>query len=96
LKLEEKIYDELKKVIDPETNIDVLSMGLIEGLVVDEDKGDVEVTFRPSSPFCPLGFKLGIDIKNSITNLNEVKNLKIYVKDFYQKDLLEKLLNEQK
>jgi len=85
--------NELSKVIDPETGIDVLSMGLITKLDVKDD-GKVYLVFRPSTPTCPLGFRLAFDIKNTLMGINSVKEIDMKVTDFVNADKLNQILSE--
>jgi len=50
---EEMIRDALSEVYDPEIGIDVVSLGLVYGVDVDE-KGLLTVEMTLTSPFCPL------------------------------------------
>ncbi len=56
------------KVMDPETGIDVVSMGLIKELELT-DSNKVNLIFSPSVPTCLLGFKLAFDIRNAIDEI---------------------------
>jgi len=60
--LKNKIINELQKVTDHETSIDVVSMGLIKDLSVTSE-GKVSFKFRPSSSVCPLVFSMAIEIR---------------------------------
>jgi len=91
--LKEDILANLREVIDPETGLDVVSMGLITHLSVSGD-GDVELKFRPSSPFCPLGFRLAFDIREAVKKTSGVKKVNLEVVNFVYADRLNKLLKE--
>ncbi len=52
-KMEDKIYDALRKVIDPEIGMDIVTLGLIRGLDLTDDS--VHVTMILTTPFCPYG-----------------------------------------
>lgn len=43
----------LRHVIDPELGIDIVSLGLVYGIEVDEE--DVRVAMTTTSPQCPMG-----------------------------------------
>lgn len=92
-KLKGKIIEKLKSVIDPETGLDVVQMELIRDLQVSED-GTVNLTFRPSSPFCPLAFKLGLDIKQALRGLEGVSRVSIDVDGFVYAEQLKQILSE--
>ena len=89
----EKIKESLTQVIDTETGMDVMRMKLVRDLKVDQH-GDVELTFRPSSVLCPLGFQLGINIKEAVLDVPGVKSVQVHVDGFIHGDQLKKILEE--
>lgn len=95
MKLREKIIQRLKEVIDPETLVDVVSMGLIKNLNVTED-GNVSLEFQPSSSVCPLALPLALDIENALKTLSEIKDLRVTVRDHQMADELNRYLKEER
>jgi len=91
--LVEEIEEKLRQVIDPETGMDVIRMKLVRDLRVGQE-GDVELTFRPSSVLCPLGFQLGINIKEAVLDVPGVKSVRVNVDGFIHADQLRTLLAE--
>jgi metal-sulfur cluster biosynthetic enzyme len=89
----EKIKESLTQVIDTETGMDVMRMRLVRDLRVDEH-GDVQLTFRPSSVLCPLGFQLGINIKEAVLGVPGVKSVQVHVDGFIHGEQLKKILEE--
>ena len=89
----EKIKESLTQVIDTETGMDVMRMRLVRDLKVDQH-GDVELTFRPSSVLCPLGFQLGINIKEAVLDVPGVKSVQVHVDGFIHGEQLKKILEE--
>jgi ATP-binding protein involved in chromosome partitioning len=89
----EKIKESLAQVIDPEMGMDVMRMRLVRDLKVDQH-GDVELTFRPSSVLCPLGFQLGINIKEAVLDVPGVKSVQVHVDGFIHGEQLKKILEE--
>jgi metal-sulfur cluster biosynthetic enzyme len=89
----EKIKESLTQVIYPETGMDVMRMRLVRDLKVDQH-GDVELTFRPSSVLCPLGFQLGINIKEAVLNVPGVKGVQVHVDGYIHAEQLKKILDE--
>lgn len=94
LNLKQNVIEKLKKVIDPETGEDIISMELIKNLKV-YNNGKVSLKFRPSAYVCPLAFQLAFEIKKTILNTDGINNVKIKVIDFFQKDELNKMLREE-
>jgi ATP-binding protein involved in chromosome partitioning len=89
----EKIKESLTQVIDTETGMDVMRMRLVRDLKVDR-RGDVELTFRPSSVLCPLGFQLAINIKEAVLDVPGVKSVQVHVDGFIRGEQLKKILEE--
>jgi len=92
--LEESILNKLKTVIDPETNIDVVRMRLVENLWTDA-LGKVRYTFRPSSFVCPIAVTLALDIKAAVASVPGVKSQEIAVEDYVMAEDLEKIINQE-
>jgi metal-sulfur cluster biosynthetic enzyme len=93
MELMEAVEEKLQQVIDPETGMDVMRMKLVRDLKINED-GRVELTFRPSSVLCPLGFQLGINIKEAVQAVPGVKSVQVHVDGFIHGEQLKKILEE--
>ena len=87
------IVNRLSQVIDPETGVDVVKMRLVETLQISDD-GHVAYTFRPSSPFCPMGLFLAQTIKQAVAEVEGVTSQTITVKDHIQAEDLNRMLNQ--
>lgn len=87
-----KIIDQLSKVIDPETGVDVVRMKLVQDLVVGAD-GMVTYKFRPSSPLCPIAVPLALGIIQAIKEVPCVKNQRVTVIDYIEADQLNEILS---
>lgn len=72
-----KINEQLKKVIDPELNINIVDLGLIYD--VDEEAGDVVIKMTLTTPGCPLHDSIVGGVKHSVSELNEVKSVDVEV-----------------
>lgn len=57
----ETIIEALKKVKDPEVQIDVWTMGLIYNLEINEND-EIKILMTYTTPFCPWGPQLNDDI----------------------------------
>ncbi len=71
---EEKIREALKDVIDYEIGLDVISLGLIYNIDID-DNNNVKVLMTLTTPMCPLGPMIVNDVERKIKELgaNEVE-----------------------
>ncbi len=93
MSLLKSIEESLCQVLDPETGMDVTRMKLVQDLKVAQD-GEVELTFRPSSILCPLGFQLGINIKQAVLEVPGVKRVQVHVDGYIHAEQLKKILEE--
>ncbi len=75
--LENKVRETVGKVVDPETGLTFAEMKMITG-VEEEEPGVFKIEFVPSSPFCPIAFKLSMDIKNAALKVEGVKKAWVY------------------
>ncbi|GCC10738.1 hypothetical protein IPdc08_00772 [archaeon] len=89
---EEKIINALKEIIDPHTGTSVYEMGLIRDLKVEEDY--ISLTFVPSSPFCPLGVQLSMQIKEKLQTLGDIGKINIKVEGHIQEKELNEMLSK--
>ncbi|QKF65063.1 metal-sulfur cluster assembly factor [Campylobacter corcagiensis] len=48
----DRIYDELRKIVDPEIGFDIVSLGFIYGVKFSNGKADIKMTL--STRACPL------------------------------------------
>ena len=88
--LEEKVREAVGQVVDPETGMTFGEMQMITN-VKEEEPGVFKVEFVPSSPFCPIAFKLATDIKNAALKVVGVKKAQIYCRGH----MMEQQINEQ-
>jgi metal-sulfur cluster biosynthetic enzyme len=92
--IRQAVIERLKDVIDPETNVDVIRMRLVEDLVVDEC-GKATYTFRPSSPLCPIAVYLAMEIKKAVAEVPGIKDQQIQIEGYLAADELTQLINEK-
>lgn len=90
----DKVTERLKRVIDPETGMNVVDMELIKDLDATEE-GQVNLKFRPSSFICPLAFHLAIEIWQNVQEVEGVKGLHLEVVDCLWADQINQLLREE-
>ena len=86
-----KVKESLSRVVNPETGMDVIRMKLVRNLKVHKD-GKVELTFRPYSMFCPIGFRQGIKIKKAVKSVPGVNGVHVHVDGHIHAERLEKLI----
>lgn len=81
----------LREVMDPEVNVNVVDLGLIRDLDVDET-GQVRLTFRPTSPVCPLAFKITQDIQKALRAMEGIHSVEMEVEDYVMAEKLKAFL----
>ncbi|MDQ3876964.1 MAG: metal-sulfur cluster assembly factor [Actinomycetota bacterium] len=62
--IKEEVIEALKTVNDPELGIDIINLGLVYDVAVDDDN-NVKVEFTLTTMGCPIGPMLDEDIRNS-------------------------------
>ena len=74
MELKEKIITEIKKIYDPEIPVNIYELGLIYDIKI-ENKNSVIVKMTLTSPNCPVAESLPKEVKDSIMELSEVKDV---------------------
>jgi len=72
---EEDVIEVLKSVIDPEIGLDVINLGLVYEIKINEDIVYIKMTM--TTPGCPLASWILADAENKIKQLPEVKDVQI-------------------
>jgi ATP-binding protein involved in chromosome partitioning len=72
----DQVLGALKKVIDPELHKDVVSMGMIKDVTIND--GRVAFTLELTTPACPFNSDIEQDVRNAVSNLG-VENLNLNV-----------------
>ena len=77
---EDKVREALKQVIDPELFVNVVDLGLIYAIKIDEKENgqsDVQVEMTMTSPACPAGPQLLGQSKEFVGRLEEVDEVDV-------------------
>ena len=72
---QEKILDVLKKVQDPEIHRDIVSLGMVKNLAIDN--GKVSFTVELTTPACPLRETIETDCKKALAEVAGIQGLEI-------------------
>ena len=72
----EEVYKALEKVLDPELGVDVVGLGLIYNVEVEENKS-VTVTMTLTTPGCPLHDTLTNGVKMAVQSLPNVADVTV-------------------
>jgi metal-sulfur cluster biosynthetic enzyme len=76
--LKENIMGALELVIDPELGIDIVNLGLIYNVEMDEE-GKLLVTMTLTSMGCPLAGTIVDQVKRAVADIPEVKNVDVSI-----------------
>ena len=74
---EENIRQQLKTIIDPELQINIVDLGLIYGVDIEQTKGLVTIRMTLTTPGCPLSFVFEEWIPDAVKKIKGVKRVKI-------------------
>ena len=72
--LKNTIIAEVKKIYDPEIPVNIYELGLIYNIIVDENN-NVKIDMTLTSPNCPVAESLPKEVKDSIMNVEGVKDI---------------------
>ncbi|WP_029552030.1 metal-sulfur cluster assembly factor [Thermocrinis jamiesonii] len=73
--MKEKLFEKLREVIDPHTGMDIVSMGLVKEIKIENEK--VKISITPTSPFCPVGEYLLRAVEAKIASLGYIADVKL-------------------
>lgn len=90
--LEKRVREEVEKVVDPETGLNFGQMKMITN-VKEQKPGVVKVDFVPSSPFCPIAFKLASDIKEAAEKVEGIKEALVYCHGHSMEEEINRMVN---
>lgn len=93
--LEDKVREAVGKIVDPETGLSFGEMQMIKS-VTEEESGVVKVDFTPSSPFCPIAFKLAVEVKNAAQSVEGVKKAMVYCRGHMMEQQINEMVNREK
>lgn len=74
--IKEDVLNQLGQVLDPELGIDIVNLGLIYGIVLDE-QGKCEVQMTLTTMGCPLTDLLADMVTNSLKNIPEITEVEV-------------------
>jgi metal-sulfur cluster biosynthetic enzyme len=72
---EKDVRNALKTVKDPELNLDLVVLGLVYDIEVDE--GDVHVVMSLTSPMCPVADQIVLDARTAVSEVEGVESCEV-------------------
>ena len=79
---EDAVLEALKNVIDPELFVNIVDLGLIYEVNLEDGEGeniDVQIDMTLTSPMCPAGPQLVANSKQAVGKLEEVGEVEVKV-----------------
>jgi metal-sulfur cluster biosynthetic enzyme len=73
----EDIIKELKQVIDPELHINIVDLGLVYDVEINQENGSVKITMTLTTPGCPLSFVFEEWVPAAAKKVEGVKDVSI-------------------
>ena len=70
---EEQVWSALQEVFDPEIPVNIVDLGLVYGVAVDDDNVHVKMTM--TAPGCPMHSFITRDAKQKIEKVPDVKDV---------------------
>jgi metal-sulfur cluster biosynthetic enzyme len=72
-----RIWETLQTVYDPELHADVVNLGLIYGVTVEQGAANVKMTF--TSPGCPYGPYLAHQVREAVRGIPGIRSVQLEV-----------------
>lgn len=91
--LEDKVLQAVGKVVDPETGQTFEEMQMIQS-VKETEPGIVTVEFVPTSPFCPIAFKLAADIRDAAKTVSGIKKAVVFCRGHAMEQQINDMTNK--
>jgi len=94
--LRRMIFDELTKIVDPEINVSIMELELIDN--IDITGSAVKVDLHLTSPFCPaiFGFKIAQDVHDNLLKIDGVDDVKLNVSNHFMAEAINNQVNASK
>ncbi|WP_457639799.1 metal-sulfur cluster assembly factor [Persephonella sp.] len=71
----EQVYQALKNVLDPEIGFNIVDLGLVYD--VEVNNSDVKIKMTLSSPSCPLSGTILSWVESAVRNIEGVENVEV-------------------
>lgn len=91
-----KIFDELTKVVDPEINVSIMELELVDN--IDINGSSVKIDLHLTSPFCPaiFGFKIAQDVHDNLLKVDGIDDVKLNVSNHFMAEAINNQVNSSK
>lgn len=76
MELKDEVMEALHDVMDPELGVNIVDLGLVYGVDVDDDR-NVVVTMTLTTPGCPMHDSISHGIRNRLGVIDEIGNVDV-------------------
>jgi probable FeS assembly SUF system protein SufT len=74
---EVQVRQALKSIYDPEIPVDIVELGLVYGVTVDQARGLVRISMTLTAPGCGMGPVLVSDVKYRVSRVPHVRDVEV-------------------
>ncbi len=94
--LRRQIFDELTKIVDPEINVSIMELELVDN--IDIAGSEVKIDLHLTSPFCPaiFGFKIAQDVHDNLLKIDGINDVKLNVSNHFMAEAINNQVNSSK
>lgn len=94
--LRRQIFDELTKIVDPEINVSIMELELVDN--IDIEGSAVKIDIHLTSPFCPaiFGFKIAQDVHDNLLKIDGIDDVQINVSNHFMAEAINNQVNSSK
>ena len=91
--LRRKMFAEIEKIVDPEINVSIAELELIDN--IDINGSSVKVDLHLTSPFCPavFGFKIAQDVHDNLLKIDGIDDVKLNVSNHFMAEQINNQVN---
>jgi metal-sulfur cluster biosynthetic enzyme len=76
MEMEEQVLEALYDVIDPELGINIVDLGLVYGVGINEEN-NIIVTMTLTTPGCPLHDSITNGVKHRVSQIEKVQEVQV-------------------
>ncbi|MCK9996368.1 MAG: metal-sulfur cluster assembly factor [Candidatus Krumholzibacteria bacterium] len=77
IQVEMAVTEVLRRVIDPEMNLNIVDLGLVRRIDYEEETGDVTIGLTLTSPMCPMAPEIMNAVRNKTLSVPGVKHCQV-------------------
>jgi probable FeS assembly SUF system protein SufT len=74
---DEQVWEALRSIYDPEIPVDLVNLGLVYGIEIDQENNSVQVNMTLTAPGCGMGPVLVTDVEYRLKEVPFVKNVTV-------------------